>query len=80
MQEIPTHSLDLINQLLDNEPEIVISPSMSMEEIMYKSGRRGLILELKYRYDALQKAEAEAEEVHKAFATIKRTDEYHNRS
>jgi len=49
MKPIPMLSVDLINQLAEDEPELDIRPDVNMETIMFRSGRMSLIRDLIYR-------------------------------
>jgi hypothetical protein len=73
MLELPALSSDLIAQLLIEEEEVKIRPSMPLEMIMYLSGRRQLALDLQTRLLAMEARETEAEPV------VQSRDKYNRR-
>ncbi len=55
MKEIPVLSFDLINQLIKDESDLNITPTMGIAVIMYKAGRRSVLDELKVRLEYFEK-------------------------
>jgi len=55
MKPIPRMSVDLIEQIAKDEPELDITPQVNLEVIMYRSGRISMIKELLYRLEYFEK-------------------------
>jgi len=51
MKKIPTLSSALIKQLIQDEPDIDITPILSMEEIQFRAGRWSILNELNQRQE-----------------------------
>jgi len=51
MKQIPALSHNLIKQMDEDEPKLVVKPTMNQDDIMYKAGRRSIIDELIYRQE-----------------------------